>query len=240
MNSHFTYLLVDLSVIFFPLLLSFTKRFYFIHLTKKFFISNVLVTLFFIIWDVYFTYQNVWSFNNKYVFGLYFFNLPIEEVIFFIAIPYACTFSYFVISKFYDFSKVYKLTKYFYYSILIICFIVSLFYWRHKYTYTSFILNNFFILFLILRKEWILLQKFLFAYMFVLIFFILSNGVLTGSFFIAEPVVKYNPNEIIGVRIFNIPVEDFFYGMLLQYANYWTFEKLNINTKPKCQSFFTL
>ncbi len=239
MNSHFTYLLVDWSVIFFPLILSFTKPFYFIHLTKRFFISNILVSLFFIVWDIYFTSQNVWSFNNRYVIGLYFFNLPIEEVIFFIAIPFACTFSYSVISKFYDLENVFKLTKYFYYLILIICFIVSLFYWRHKYTYTTFILNNFFILFLIFHNEWIFLQKSLFTYLFVIIFFILSNGVLTGSFFIDEPVVVYNPNEIIGIRIFNIPIEDFFYGMLLQYANFWIFEKIKDNTKLKYQTFFT-
>ena len=47
-----------------------------------------------------------------------------------------------------------------------------------------------------------------------LIPFLLINGFLTGSF-TQEPVVIYNPDEILGIRILNIPVEDSIYNMLM-------------------------
>jgi lycopene cyclase domain-containing protein len=44
--------------------------------------------------------------------------------------------------------------------------------------------------------------------------FILINGFLTGSF-TEFPVVSYNPSEIIGIRLLNIPIEDSMYCLLM-------------------------
>ena len=50
---------------------------------------------------------------------------------------------------------------------------------------------------------------FLLAYLVSFLPFILINGALTGSF-TKSPVVNYNPDEIIGLRIFTIPIETVF------------------------------
>jgi lycopene cyclase domain-containing protein len=42
--------------------------------------------------------------------------------------------------------------------------------------------------------------------------FLIVNGILTGTG-LDNPVVWYNPNHIIGLRIHTIPFEDTFYGM---------------------------
>lgn len=56
--------------------------------------------------------------------------------------------------------------------------------------------------------------RFYFAYLFVLIPFFIVNGILTGSF-IDEPIVWYNNEENLNIRLGTIPVEDAFYGLLL-------------------------
>lgn len=48
------------------------------------------------------------------------------------------------------------------------------------------------------------------------------------------PVVEYNQAEIIGIKIYTIPIEDIFYGMLLVLLNILLFEKFrNKNWLPK-------
>ncbi len=60
--------------------------------------------------------------------------------------------------------------------------------------------------------------RFYLSYAVVLIPFLIVNGILTGSY-IQEEVVWYNNDENLGRRIFTIPVEDIFYGMLLILMN---------------------
>jgi len=44
----------------------------------------------FIIWDVVATYIQHWSFNSDFITGIYLYNLPLEEVLFFFVIPWCC------------------------------------------------------------------------------------------------------------------------------------------------------
>ena len=64
---------------------------------------------------------------------------------------------------------------------------------------------------------------FLLAYLIILIPFLLVNGLLT-----AIPVVLYNDSENLGIRLYTIPIEDIFYGMLLIMMNVIGYERLKI------------
>merc|ERR1739848_548226 len=68
-----------------------------------------------------------------------------------------------------------------------------------------------------LKNQIIALQSYFPSFLIILIPFFIVNGVLTGSF-IENPVVWYNNEENIGVRLFTIPLEDVFYAFNLLFS----------------------
>jgi len=88
------YLLINFLTILFPILLSFDSRVQFYKNWKFIFPGLIITGLVFLVWDHLFTILDVWSFNPDYVIGLYILNLPIEEILFFITVPFACIFIY--------------------------------------------------------------------------------------------------------------------------------------------------
>ncbi|MDB5260817.1 MAG: rane protein, partial [Adhaeribacter sp.] len=90
----YIYLYLNLFTIFFPFVLSFDKRVQFYKNWPYLFPAIALNAFLFIIWDSIFTSIGVWGFNPEYLLGLYLFGLPVEEILFFITVPYACVFIY--------------------------------------------------------------------------------------------------------------------------------------------------
>ena len=62
----------------------------------------------------------------------------------------------------------------------------------------------------VLRTRVVMTRHFARFIGFMTIGFLICNGVLT-----AVPVVTYNPSDMLGIRFFTIPVEDFVYGFSL-------------------------
>ncbi|MFN6039186.1 MAG: lycopene cyclase domain-containing protein, partial [Bacteroidota bacterium] len=90
----FLYLSIDAFTLLGPLILSFDKRVAFYKKWKPLFLAISIMMIIFIPWDILKTDHGVWGFNQDYICGIYFFNLPIEECLFFVCIPYACIFIY--------------------------------------------------------------------------------------------------------------------------------------------------
>jgi len=219
----FLYLIIDLLTILIPFLFSFHSKLQFHKMWKPFFLSNSIVSVLFVIWDIYFVRRGIWGFNNHYILGVYVFNLPIEEIFFFICIPYACLFTYHCLNLFFQCKWEEKFEKIFILILSAALLSIGCIYFHKLYTCCSFISLGILILFLkyFANVNW--LTNFMTVYTMLVVPFLLVNGVLTGTG-IEHPVVWYNNAEIIGVRVFTIPVEDFIYGIELLLVNIFFYE----------------
>jgi len=211
----YTYLLIDCCSVLFPVLFSFHPRLKFYKSWPAVLPAIAISGVVFIAWDMYFTKLKVWGFNPAYLTGVYIWNLPIEELLFFICIPYACMFTYACLPQ-KGFGK--KIENWLS-SLLISCsLILALWFHDRYYTACTFALLALLIFTagFVFKATW--LSRFYQSYLILLLPFVLVNGLLTGTC-LAAPVVWYNPAEIIGIRILTIPFEDIFYGMGLILLN---------------------
>ena len=190
----------------------------------------ILPAILYIIWDSYFTSRGVWSFNPDYITGINYFGLPIEEILFFFIVPYCCVFIYECIRCYFPGIKETKATNDFLKALAALLLIFGLIFHQKSYTASTFLLLSVFIgIFFVLKKYFQAFNSsvFIISYAIILIPFLVVNGFLT-----ALPVVLYNDNENLGIRIYTIPFEDIFYGMLLIFLNILIFEKLRNRAIP--------
>ena len=199
----------------------------FIRFWKPFFLAIISVGLFFIIWDIYFAYQNVWGFNDDYLIGIRWFKLPLEEWLFFLLIPYASNFIHYSLEYFFpklELSK--KVTQ----GISIILFAVSLgvFTWNLDKIYTASSFGLFALLMLFqMLFQWKYARRFYLSFIVIYIPFFFVNSALTGSYS-DKPVVFYDDAENLGIRVGTMPLEDSFYCFSMLYGSVLLFEYFRI------------
>lgn len=219
----YLYLGLNLFTISFPLVRSFEPKIKFSSKWKALFPAIFLTGAFFIFWDHWFTRMGVWEFNPRYLLGIYIFQLPLEEWLFFLTVPFACVFIYEVLIYFFPKDPLRNFGKPFLYVMIPLLIGLALMHLDLWYTSVNFLVGAMVLLihFLIFNDRF--LGKFLFAYLVHLIPFLLCNGILTGGF-TEEPVVIYNNSENLGIRIGTVPVEDTIYSMSLLLMNISFFE----------------
>lgn len=214
----YTYLLIDFFTIIVPFLFSFHPKLNFYKTWRAFFPAVMISGLLFILWDVYFTGLGVWGFNPDYLIGINIGNLPLEEILFFFCIPYACVFTYHCLDLFIT-KAIGDRTERILTPVLILSFLIVAAVNHSKiYPMVTFIVLPVLMILTryLLKERWI--SKFYIIYGVLLFPFLIVNGLLTGTG-LKAPVVWYNEQEIIGLRIMTIPVEDVFYGMALILMN---------------------
>jgi len=224
LNPQFTYFLILAASLAGPLALSFDKKVAFYKRWKYVFPAMIIPALLYIVWDVYFTKLGVWSFNEEYITGIKLLGLPIEEILFFFIVPYCCVFIYACIRSYFPNLVNKKSADWFLKILAAALLIAGVIYFAKHYTSWTFIFTGAFILLLYLFRNFFKsfdAVSFLVSYAICLIPFLVVNGFLT-----AIPVVIYNDAENLGIRIYTIPFEDAFYGMLLILMNIVLYEKL--------------
>jgi len=210
------YVLVDLGIVALPLLLSFDARVAFYRRWPSVVPAILLVALPYLAWDAAATHLGHWAFNPAYAGSVRFLGLPPGEILFFIAIPYACLFTYEVLRA-YGREREYPLRPRRIAiaagAVLVLglgALVADAGQTGQVRAYTAAAVVSVAVFLLAAARfrpdlfasayarRWMLL---------VYLAFIVSNSVLTGL-----PIVTYDADAILGLRVFTIPIEDFVYN----------------------------
>ncbi len=215
----YTYLIINFLTILFPVLLSFDKNVRFYQSLKFIWPGMAITGVIFLFWDMLFTVSGVWSFNVERIIGLNLIELPLEEILFFLTVPFACLFIYACLNYYIKWQISDKWTRIITNLLMAFSLITAVFYHDRLYTLVTFSL----LLVLLaglqygFKAKW--LNRFYLTYVVALIPFYIVNGLLT-----AIPVVLYNNLENVALRIGTIPLEDHFYCMAMLLMNVGFFE----------------
>ncbi|MDG1252616.1 MAG: lycopene cyclase domain-containing protein [Schleiferiaceae bacterium] len=207
------YLIIDLLIFLGPLTRAFEPRIYYIGKWKRLLGATLIVMALFIPWDIAFTHQGVWGFTDRYLIPWDFFGLPLEEILFFVVVPWACYFIFEVLQLFFPWKTTHRMT---YLLTLVAGLALIAFALRHaqqSYTFWTFLLLAASFGLVYVWKPW-WLAAFLRSWALAMLPFLVVNGILTGSG-LEEPIVWYDNLQNLGIRIGSIPIEDAFYGMLM-------------------------
>ena len=208
-----------------PFLLSFDKKLHFNKQWKYVLPSIFIVALFYILFDIYLTKIGIWGFNPRYFSNILIFNLPIEEWLFFIIIPYASIFLHQSLALYFPRFQLSQSTSNII-SIALMASITIVVLLNFDKTYTVYIFSILILaLLLSLFDKTGVINRFYLTFLVILIPFIAVNAILTGSFIDGE-VVWYNNYENLGIRFFTIPIEDFGYAFSLILLNLLLISKI--------------
>ena len=194
--------------------MSFEKQLKFYKNLPALIFSISVVGAVFIVWDAYAVVRGDWSFNSKYVLSYKLYNLPLEEILFFVTVPYASIFLY-ETAKVYLKNKPLNLSRAAFAYLSILFLGLAVIFWNQYYTATVFIFISVFMLIVYIINPSFLRETIYWKWILItyLPFFIVNYS-LTSL-----PIVSYSSKAIWGIRITTIPLEDFFYSFALLSLN---------------------
>jgi lycopene cyclase domain-containing protein len=217
-----TYLLIDFLIITLPLIVSFFPD---LSYYKKFpyvLVSIVAGGLFFVTWDSIATLRGDWSFNPEYVMGISLAGLPLEEVLFFLFVPYSLLLVYEQAAFIFQ-DRTVPGKQGAGYTAGMLLILLSFLFVGKNYTFMAVFSAGIVLLGMSLFCAGIMVRLAFWAYLISgFLLFILFNYFLTSL-----PVVIYNPSAVSGIRFLTIPLEDFFYNftMMAVYLAFYLWAK---------------
>lgn len=225
MESKYLYLWINIFAFIVPFLCSFYPKANFSSKWRYVLPAIAITAVFFIAWDILYTQLGVWGFNSKYISGLGVLGLPLEEILFFFCIPYACLFTYFALNHIVERDHLFPHQELISSVLIILLLVFGSYYMNKLYTGVTFLLTGAFLALVMLKLRVRFMGRFYFSFAFLLFPFVIVNGILTGSL-TPEPVVWYDDTQNTGIRVGTIPLEDFVYALLMILMPITIWEKL--------------
>jgi lycopene cyclase domain-containing protein len=217
---HSAYLLIDLVVLAIPLIYSLGKQPYFLWSWKPVALGIGFASTLFLCWDIIFTRIGVWHFRTEYTLGARILNIPMEEVLYFLAIPFANLFIYERIRNYYPRDKKQTLGKWIGWILVVGCGLLFVLHYNSLYTSVTALL----LLISIVNHLWITRGNYI-NYLLLTWLFSLAPMVLIYIITTGLPIQQFNEKQIVGWRIGSIPVELLLYHMLYLFWMIPVYEK---------------
>jgi lycopene cyclase domain-containing protein len=204
------YLLLNIIIVSFPLAATFYPKIGYYRKLPAVFSSILAVSATFVAWDILATERGHWAFNPMYTLGIRFMGLPLEEIMFFLTVPFSCLFIYESLCAYVrDFPVPFSRGAYTGAGALLL--MVAAVSYGREYSFVVLAACGVFLLFAASRLREIFSSGRYWLYIAItLMLFVVFNFILTSL-----PIVSYGPSMIWNVRFLTIPVEDFFYNYLM-------------------------
>jgi lycopene cyclase domain-containing protein len=201
------YVLLDLLILAAPVALSFDRKVRYMRRWPAVLGSALLIVVAYGIWDAWMSFRGDWSFNPRYAGQLRLFWLPPGEWLFFLAVPFSCLFIYEVVRAYLP-EKQWRVHPAWWLPPITALLALAVVFRQQNYTSTVLISAAVFLAYAAVLLPGLLGSRhFWLALLLTYVPFLVFNGLLT-----ALPVVLYSPRAIWGVRLYTIPLEDFFFS----------------------------
>lgn len=173
--------------------------------------AYLLVSVPFVLWDMWAVSEGHWGFNGRFVLGIDFFGIAFEEVLFFVTVPLVCLVIYQAMA-----ARNKKLLRKPIVGVVAVALLglfglVMATAWAEQgYTRSvglALLLGS---LVLLWQQKLITIQSFWQFQAVLFGLFLVANTFLT-----AMPVITYGTLDFIGFRVGTIPIEDFAYNFVL-------------------------
>ncbi|UCG00025.1 MAG: lycopene cyclase domain-containing protein [Spirochaetaceae bacterium] len=212
------YLWILLGIAAVPLVLSFDRKVHYVSRWPAVFAAAGIVGVVYVAWDILKTEAEVWSFAERYAGSFKILGLPLPEILFFLVVPFSCIFIYEVVRAYFK-EHIVRIPRWIWFTAAAVLVVLAMIFRSQLYTLTVLLsVAVFFALAAAVRPGLLGSRQFWLALLLTYVPFLIFNGLLT-----AIPVVIYNNAENWGIRVYTIPLEDFFYSFSLLGFNFLVF-----------------
>jgi lycopene cyclase domain-containing protein len=216
---NYTYLLVDLGLLLFSVLVFSNKHLNFAG-QSKFIILAVLINVFtFSVPTEFLTQLKVIVFNPPYLSGMTLWELPAEELLLSMLLPLSGLAVYLFLNRRFPDNSMEKYSLALSNIMLGICIAMLYFGYQKLYTVFTFSILLVFLLYIEYVNKIRFMYQFYRAFLVSLVLFYIVYGILTSV-----PVIQYTTEETLNFNLAQIPFESHFYFMSMLLLSIYLFE----------------
>lgn len=221
--TRFSFLICLSAFALFPLILTLFAKIRFAEKLKYVMPSILISGIIFLLWDIKFTGVGIWIYKPEFAVGLSHKGLPVEQWLFYLLVPFSGMVVYeFVKRRFatLDLNNVFIGIS----LLLILVFAVIAYMYRVRfYTFFVFLFTTIYLGYTIFRKQYKShLTSFYITFILMLIPYLLFSLPLTW-----ETAIEYHQEQVLGVWIGMMPVENLIFLFLLLLINLTVYEYLS-------------